>query len=142
MRISDWSSDVCSSDLNRSVKRHECLVERRSQTGRFCEGFRVALSALGETSDEFADQHRFTGVIDRFAVRANLFANPGKIKNIEHGGHVTQSICLTPTRKYSQPVMRVGIVAAQRSEERRVGQGCGSTGRYRWERDHDKQKRK
>src|SRR3546814_9403697 len=106
MRISDWSSDVCSSYLkrqssaryrrkyrqfpcfsNRSVKRHECLVERRSQTGRFCEGFRVALSALGETSDEFADQHRFTGVIARFAVRANLFANPGKIKNIKHGGH-------------------------------------------------------
>src|SRR3546814_12912568 len=33
-------------------------------------------------------------------------------------------------------VLLVDMIGAIRSEERRVGKECGSTGRYRWSRDH------
>src|SRR3546814_8801624 len=80
MRISDWSSDVCSSDL--STMTPEGRRENRKQL--------VGLEALDAQT------------------------------RIPVGGHVVDaSFKAIPVR-------------SQRSEERRVGQECVSTGRSRW----------
>src|SRR3546814_3009903 len=83
MRISDWSSDVCSSDL-------------RTQT---CSGARILRSA--------------DCISDVQATNPALLAVLGR----EAGTGITN---LTPKE--------LGI----RSEERRVGKECVSTGRSRW----------
>src|SRR3546814_20087488 len=87
MRIRDWSSDVCSSDL-----------------GRACgsEGMASVLVTGG------------AGYIGSHAVLA--------LKDAGHAVSVIDNL-VTGLR---------WAVPEGRSEERRVGKGCGSTGRSRW----------
>src|SRR3546814_15563913 len=113
MRISDWSSDVCSSDLvrGRLIGRQES-VDARSQHGgvtadkpifvcRFANEHLPVETQLGqELAPAFGD-----GLLDDGQVE-----NPG----------------LNPFR----------------SEARRVGKECVSTCRCRWSPLHDKKKRK
>src|SRR3546814_11229010 len=81
MRISDWSSDVCSSDL-----REQCRVEFRA-AGKALRGERprrdtdVAyalqrhrLRAVGEHADDFGDESAFR---DRVHQRLQVAAAPG-----------------------------------------------------------------
>src|SRR3546814_3189331 len=91
MRISDWSSDVCSSDLGveRAHRRHE----RDSLPRRNIGG-------------------------ERFAQR-------GEVTDRQHA-----SLSFDKIRRaiYGERAVR----ATWRSEERRVGKECVSTGRSRW----------
>src|SRR3546814_20916309 len=96
MRISDWSSDVCSSDLpatpdtaRHSMSAQDEIIE---------EGSGNVFADLG-----FADP-------DTHLLKAQL---------------VTRVAEAMQERKLTQ-------IAAARSEERRVGKECVSTGRYRW----------
>src|SRR3546814_3932947 len=85
MRISDWSSDVCSSDLWSRLLRSNTRID--------------------QGVDEVKDEHRH-GDRDR--------------KN--------QDDALD-----DEVVIRLdGLIEAKRSEERRVGKECVSTGRSRW----------
>src|SRR3546814_20991293 len=107
MRISDWSSDVCSSDL-----KHLLLAEahpRQAETlvGRTepAKGERVlAIAVTGEPVD---------------SVALHVFNNP----------HF--SSLASPTR-LGELLPNLRIVEEIRSEERRVGKECCSTGRSRW----------
>src|SRR3546814_4065639 len=87
MRISDWSSDVCSSDLV------------QADTDRGAQG--VALAA----------RHRIGAIVGGVEGARPVVARQADAAEGRGGG---------------------GTVGRARSEERRVGKECVSTGRSRW----------
>src|SRR3546814_12709272 len=100
MRISDWSSDVCSSDLR--------LDPAAAMAGR------VLLRNAPQQQDGFG-QHQLghrTGV---------------GVGRIEHRNAAPAS---------GIEIDLIGADAEARSEERRVGKECVSTGRSRWSTYH------
>src|SRR3546814_13511877 len=108
MRISDWSSDVCSSDLPH--RNYGDLGTRRIR-----EIERMALHAE-QARDELQAVH--DAVIDL------LFH--------ELGPHGRMAACRAAMRSSIWSMARED----RRSEERRVGKACGSTCRSRWSRYH------
>src|SRR3546814_15638454 len=124
MRISDWSSDVCSSDL-------------------------VVFS--GDAATRIAEDHLRILRFYRFAARFGR----GELEPVSHAAVVTarQSLKSLSRERIADELLKilalpdpraiVGRMAADgmfevllpeldRSEERRVGKGCVSTGRSRW----------
>src|SRR3546814_10972849 len=99
MRISDWSSDVCSSDLVATA--------------------RAVVHDGGVTDD----------VIDPIAAVQLVVTAAGFL---EHGGEDV-AVDAVVSLQTGDPV-----VAAARSEERRVGKECVSTCRSRWSPSHEK----
>src|SRR3546814_3462474 len=55
MRISDWSSDVCSSDLRPCDEREQCRDDQHSRLRR--EHHAAAVEIVGDRAREDADQH-------------------------------------------------------------------------------------
>src|SRR3546814_19128838 len=126
MRISDWSSDVCSSDLREDPgkeKESDCSAGARLSNGGLLavssvrsRHRSVSLGALGRT----APVHRPVGSvgIGPEQVGADRLREDGIV--------------------YRPRGVVAGIFAdtlhagADRSEERRVGTGCASTRRSRW----------
>src|SRR3546814_14200536 len=108
MRISDWSSDVCSSDLLLCAVAAS-LVFFAASTGR-------AASAL-EIQDVIVDD---TGTPVRLIVTG---------KNFDNGSAIELWLGTIPLTVDSQTAT---VVIASRSEARRVGKECVSTCRYRW----------
>src|SRR3546814_19915103 len=108
MRISDWSSDVCSSDLVRvAVEVHVCVQEP-------ARWMRVRVGTLGQ--------------LEVHPIRAHA-----ERETHTQGKVSTADLRVTPlwllhtcTPSPSQ------LLWANRSEERRVGKECVSTCRYRW----------
>src|SRR3546814_17700011 len=102
MRISDWSSDVCSSDLLAGERRH------RRPPQRVVDEVFEADGAIGE------------GAGDRVA-DAELCLNDGgrRLTDLERPGDGFPRLPIDPDRD-------------ARSEERRGGKECGSTVGYRW----------
>src|SRR3546814_20469479 len=101
MRISDWSSDVCSSDL----KYRPADDWARFPLGDPIERLKQHLIGLEAWSEE--EQHRTQKEYEAEVIAAQKQAE----------GHGT-------------------LATGQRSEERRVGKECVSTGRSRWAPDH------
>src|SRR3546814_15052487 len=100
MRISDWSSDVCSSDLGRAEGLPEKTLEAAAMDRLKSHGW------------------------------------PGNVRELEN---LVRRLAVL----YSEDAIGVEVIdaeladgqpqaAAQRSEERRVGKACVSTGRSRW----------
>src|SRR3546814_15636923 len=106
MRISDWSSDVCSSDLisgvRERIERDQIDLARdiRQQRDHLLGMFGLIVDALEQ------------GVLDG---QHALLAKP-------------RDIALACRKQHVQRVLLVD----RRSEERRVGKGCVSTCRSRW----------
>src|SRR3546814_13497888 len=104
MRISDWSSDVCSSDLTAqggaSIQGH---YHKRLQTGMNC--FRVLTRRPVQK----------TVAVESFLVTVDL-------------GHQQ----IKQPRQILLLLLKVFQIAVIRSDERRVGKECVSTCRYRW----------
>src|SRR3546814_13070693 len=113
MRISDWSSDVCSSDLG------ACVVTATPgetaalfQTERGSEAEKAAFAALTPT---------LAGCLPpKIELRISKFELRGYLAEAAYRYAVTAQ-----TNK-----------AAGRSEERRVGKECVSTCRSRWSPSH------
>src|SRR3546814_16929354 len=103
MRISDWSSDVCSSDL--------VVVDGTAEVTREDEVFRLRQSE--STFIAPGQRHRL----------ANHGPAPLKIIEVQCGDLLEE-----------EDIMRLEENYGRRSEERRVGQACVSTGRSRWSR--------
>src|SRR3546814_18608516 len=108
MRISYWSSDVCSSDL---CRLSAAVAQRRRQQR----------AGAGAAEDALAAQQQPCGV-ETFAVR-----------NLESLAHAVEFAVwrhevLADT--FDQPTAGRFL---NRSEERRVGKGCVSRSRSRWE---------
>src|SRR3546814_20242358 len=111
MRISDWSSDVCSSDLPRQI---DPAPQQERHQGDAGEGQR---SARANGSSPHGTQQDRTGD-DR-----DEQDRPSRIGQGERG-------------EVQSPIIEV----ERRSEERRVGKECVSTGRSRWSPYNDKKK--
>src|SRR3546814_14786554 len=123
MRISDWSSDVCSSDLiGMAPGGAGDQQEGAALLAAFERGFRRAAPGGGEIGE----------IIQRRRIAGGL---PGGLQ--QHGIDMpgTQSSSTTIARKSCNwPLAR--------SEERRVGKECVSTCRSRWSPYHKKTKNK
>src|SRR3546814_11824973 len=115
MRISDWSSDVCSSDLFHEIGEHGMTM--------FCRNaFGMKLHAMnGQAVMAEAHNHRIIagGVDDEF--RRNVLHHKTMVASGGKGG--------------GEPIKKPGPVMAYgrglRSEERRVGRECVSQCRSR-----------
>src|SRR3546814_15515781 len=106
MRISDWSSDVCSSDLRIDIGILGNLRLGKEERVAVPEG----LQHLAEFGDAGARHRNITraGILWPWAGTAVELLYRRKVEFAHGRGHCT------------------------RSEERRVGKECVSTGRSRW----------
>src|SRR3546814_8608730 len=118
MRISDWSADVCSSDLDSGRLRRAELAD---ESGADLVGDRLGLEGgcllieIGKADDEAVVlRHR-----EHVGIRQALTDDPGG----DAQGSLAQ---LGPARA------RRLLDLLERSEERRVGKECVSTCRSRW----------
>src|SRR3546814_15926889 len=101
MRISDWSSDVCSSDLSSHCWNAEFIVEGAA------------------------------GALETISIILLL------LLAVILSGILSRVVPLPLPRPLFQIALGAVIgLAADRSEERRVGKECVSTGRSRWSPDH------
>src|SRR3546814_16650461 len=112
MRISDWSSDVCSSDLQFADRQFHLAQERDdSQPGRIgksAKNIEQLSHDMGYKAFFISGQRGATPLFP--AARHNEVPRTGRIG--------------TGSQKKD--------IARDRSEERRVGKECVSTCRYRW----------
>src|SRR3546814_12754424 len=122
MRISDWSSDVCSSDL------HEQIVDGRNKS----VSIQAAVPILGIAQD-------FHDVL----VPKDGINRPSGIRVIRLRWNIEAGENIALHHRRFMPELReqgIGISHADRSEERRVGKEGVSTVRSRWSPDHSKKK--
>src|SRR3546814_11014028 len=118
MRISDWSSDVCSSDL----VVH--FLARRREFGADAVDHLAVIAAIRAEGVEIDPAIADLAVKQAGIARANAEAPGGTIFPIDIAGE------------------SLGDAALDRSEERRVGKECVSTCRSRWSPYHYKNKKK
>src|SRR3546814_19194487 len=117
MRISDWSSDVCSSDLKQG--RERALDDKRQRAA-------VALAAwktdrIGGGHLRIAIAHDLRPAADDGALDKSK-ATKGRATDHGHDiGHRARPAC---------PLL--SATCSRRSAERRVGKECVSTCRSRW----------
>src|SRR3546814_14424803 len=117
MRISDWSSDVCSSDL--PTVRNQAMLYRLS-------GDRNPLhidpetAKLGGFDRPILHGLATMGLIGRALVHLCCAGNPERLTGMR--------------LRFTAPVVPGEIIRTEvwRSEERRVGKECVSTCRSRW----------
>src|SRR3546814_15858753 len=111
MRISDWSSDVCSSDLRIENFRNVVVTDR--------------------------DLHVASGVIPEGTVGAMNFGvrvwSEGKVRIIlQHFTRMSPHLAPDWPEGHGWIIEMEGEPSIRRSEERRVGKECVSTCRSRW----------
>src|SRR3546814_16336606 len=121
MRISDWSSDVCSSDLQKPARNHLRLVKP-------------------------GDAEHHVGLAPRQAVEPRVgqqFDGDAGVNVYEFRQHRAQHMQAEPVGRGQAEVAlemlalaRALALEAERSEERRVGKEGVSTCRSRWSRFH------
>src|SRR3546814_16888659 len=107
MRISDWSSDVCSSDLV------------------------AVLAEVSINKDQGIDVDRIFCAVD-----CGRVVNPDLVRQQIEGGIIfALSGAVAGGVTWSKGLPQQTALG-DRSEERRVGKECVSTGRSRWSPDH------
>src|SRR3546814_17962210 len=118
MRISDWSSDVCSSDLGAILNEVEVDQDGNSYSMVLQDGGRneAAVSQEGDDNQSFVVQQGIS----------NSTGNAGTSTGIMQIGDDNFSSVNKATSNNA------------RSEERRVGKECVSTCRSRWSPNHKK----
>src|SRR3546814_19635695 len=111
MRISDWSSDVCSSDL--AIFQAMSMIPKLLMTGtaRILDLLHRRPQVTGLVGLDFAGGYQFTG------------------GGFKVAGHLLETRLFLPD---FIPGAGVVLLAHLRSEERRVGKACVSTCRSRW----------
>src|SRR3546814_19970614 len=128
MRISDWSSDVCSSDLA-IMSRGGAVKQSPPTTGRLHEAFGHLFRRC-----HLRSQQAFARVFDgyglsplQYGLLELVLLNPG----IGHGA-LTEALATAPSvvTTAMKPLRAAGPVV--RSEGRRVGKECVRLCRSRW----------
>src|SRR3546814_17911717 len=115
MRISDWSSDVCSSDLAVPHLREAWRLDPGSAD--IAANYATVLSRIGEF-----------GSADRYFRQAMSKAPDNAVTRFNYAAH------LLAAGRWSEGwvLYEARRRTPARSEERRVGKECVSTGRTRW----------
>src|SRR3546814_13141721 len=122
MRISDWSSDVCSSDLNDWHVQEWCAAA----PGRFIPMCLIPMWDMAETLKELKR-------MSDLGVHAVSFSdNPANIGLPSIHNEYWEPFWAA----CSDYKMVINCHIGTRSEERRVGKACVSTCRYRWSPDN------
>src|SRR3546814_17554309 len=114
MRISDWSSDVCSSDLDLAAVGL-CLAGDGLEQGRFAGTVRP------DHADDAAGRQVEIEILEQQFVAVSLGQPLG-----------LDDVVAEPFGDLDQDLRLADRAVLLRSEELRVGQECVSTGRYRW----------
>src|SRR3546814_5154126 len=113
MRISDWSSDVCSSDLPRHHPHAEMFVQQ-VDAAQHAEHRRQREAGIDDADRITAQQEIRAAMTDQRHADGGV-GDGGPVPPLRRGG-----------------TGHLALLEGQRSEERRVGKECGSTGRSRW----------
>src|SRR3546814_12890385 len=139
MRISDWSSDVCSSDLPpaASAAGPASPVTPGSPGTQPGTGARFAFSGLEHGFDRRSDSQaplEWSGgasVWEHWIMRTGVIAKKMGMTRLfqDDGRHVPVTVLALE-----------GVQVVSRSEERRVGKECVSTCRSRWSPCYSKKK--
>src|SRR3546814_11331839 len=124
MRISDWSSDVCSSDLNYVEGVRDMLPDADAL-------IREALDDASREALRAGDiVHRLRDFVAHGEVGRNIEDLPALIGEAVALGAIGARDGGVEVRTDLDPA--ASLVLVDRSEERRVGKECVSTGRSRW----------
>src|SRR3546814_17570141 len=123
MRISDWSSDVCASDLDAALRGLARHLPARAQVGE-------VLAPQAEQHEEQPEADQGSEQDDRCA---HAHHPPGRFSTLGSKPTATRSSRLRVCIGEAGTARRSG-----RSEERRVGKECVSTCRSRWSPYHSK----
>src|SRR3546814_18644257 len=116
MRISDWSSDVCSSDLE--LRRWLLGPESRARGRR--RGLAARLIDVASYDEQGA------AAIEAIIRAARDLPSAGCLARLAEGAP------FGPTDRQLGEVRGPALAPASRSEERRDGTECYSSVRYRW----------
>src|SRR3546814_15595564 len=133
MRISDWSSDVCSSDLDlaqflphhefdRTIARLSCAGQHLQAVGKqiVIQGWRLVL----------ADQQP-VDVDDESAPRSQVLPALKQGLSCQVTGVDLKALKTLPPRPFTQGELVKAMKSVASSEERRVGKECVRTCRSR-----------
>src|SRR3546814_18284737 len=138
MRISDWSSDVCSSDLGEDTcfVGYDGLSAEAKVLALYRDGQAVDALNVGDAGVVVLDNTPFYAesggqVGDRGTIGSFDVQDTQKLKGSVFGHHGVQK----------DGTLNVGD-RVKRSERRRVGQECVRTCRSRWSPKHSKKKTK
>src|SRR3546814_11530974 len=115
MRISDWSSDVCSSDLARDVSTLYRAAQDRLDRGQY----KLAAALF----DEVERQHPYSP----WARRAQLMSAFSYYMDREYTPATAAAQRFLSIHPGNKDAPSASYLTAPRSEERRVGKGCDST---------------
>src|SRR3546814_10243773 len=148
MRISDWSSDVCSSDLQPSTPPVVGGVQ--AGTAAAAAGFEAGdliVRIDGQAIDRFEELQQIVRlnrgtkmdvVVLRDGREVGLQATPRSTEMLDANGQPQQVTVLgisskgVEYKRYDPATALWHAVKETRSEERRVGKECVSTCRSRW----------
>src|SRR3546814_14774742 len=138
MRISDWSSDVCSSDLDKTIAANsDAIAPARTAADALRlnkEGKLVAFKSI-ENSYPLGED---LSLLKEFYDKGVRLAGPVHGSNNQFADSATDKPRwngLSPLGKqWVAEMNRLGLVidASHRSEARRVGKECVRTGSTRW----------
>src|SRR3546814_15588485 len=130
MRISDWSSDVCSSDLSTTAGWHDARI-----------GPREPLTIDTATAVLHYAQEIFEGLkAYRLADGGTALFRPDRNAARFRDSARRMAMAELPEELFLESIRRlvqtgkdwIPTLDGGRSEERRVGKACVSTGRSRW----------
>src|SRR3546814_20131809 len=110
MRISDWSSDVCSSDLGG--------IDALVFTG-----------GIGEHQPDM--RARICARLTWLGITCDADANKAGAFNIASSG-ADVAVLIIPANEEQEMAEQCATILGARSEERRVGKECVRPCRYRW----------
>src|SRR3546814_11350138 len=129
MRISDWSSDVCSSDLNQ-------LQINGGRNDGFVAWGNTGAMAMGHYADS-ADHLRLWQLARQYTLCDNFFMGTFGGSFLNHQYLAAAQPPYYPHADQGPAKTLIATVAgADSSEERRVGKECVSTCRSRWSPNH------
>src|SRR3546814_15964482 len=142
LRISDWSSDLCSSDLLDSLKKWKILPQQIDLIASHGQTIFHAPAWMHQQA-EFGNSTLQIGDTDQMAVTTGIISlGDFRQKHIAAGGEGAPLAAYGNYLMYGSPnenrvLLNIGGIANYtRSEERRVGNECVSTCRSRWSAYH------
>src|SRR3546814_16259904 len=134
MRISDWSSDVCSSDLRKEIAQRKVKADAEHQQddaklGQFQRQFAVGDKAGGERADGNTSEQIARDRRDEQPLRQRA-ENAGPDQSHDDGSEQWR---FKVNEKFRVRERQQADAALRRSEERRVGKERGRTGNTGWD---------